>query len=62
MIVATSIYDDVFIPGGETAIELLEQLKKIDDKILVAVKRGDLILIIPVRSLNLEGVTLTHPA
>lgn len=59
VIMASSIYGNVSVAGGERAVELLEELKKLNENILIGVKRGDQVLIIPVRSLDLEAVTLT---
>lgn len=62
VIVASSIYGNVSVAGGVQAVELLEELKKFNENTLIGVKRGDHILFIPVRSLDLEAVTLVHDA
>ena len=58
--VATSIYGNVTLPGDLKVVGLLEALKRLNENILVDVKRGEQTLIIPIRSLDLEAVTLVH--
>lgn len=60
VIFGSSIYGNVSIPGGLETVDLLEKLKAFDENILVGVKRGEQVLIIPVTSLDLEAVTLVH--